>query len=1010
MYELKKASTLRTMEKKQKKVDEINKVLEEDITPTLEKLRRERAEYMQWAASNAECERLSRLCIAFEFTRAETILNKSEDEVHRMEETMQSLQSQALELEASAKACEQRISEFVQRKEQEMEGSFRELEKQATELSKDLVKHNSVHAHKNELLQAEATSAAKLERHLGKVDTSISAKKKEVEKAQVKTQEAETRVGQLQEDLENTQRKYQALSAGMVASDDDDGVDTSLATRLEEARRTLISAQTESTQAQMKIKHLEAEKNEKGRSSKTAEAEYKKLRADHDRAVAAIAALTERQGRLHHDPNQEVELLKQKSEEEAIIAGLQEKVDEMTAQLSGLEFVYRDPEPNFDHSRVKGLVANLLTVRDVKATTALEVTAGRKVFNVVVDTEDTGKKLLQKGQLRRRVTIIPLNKIHDRTLSNKVVRTAKQVVGKENVSLALELVGFDEEVQAAMKYVFGTTLICGDMESAKTVTFNRDIMALSVTLDGDKFDPSGTLTGGFQPQAGSILLRLQALNQARSDLADHQSALNEILAKLQSAREVGLQYLEFKRQIELKQHEVDLCSSRLAQSAHGRLLEEMHVLESALDTERARMEQAGKTEADTLRLCSKLEANIKELHNHREVEMTRLEGLTTKCKEAVARATKEMKSKHQDVERLTMELEEMNREAKGMKEQLETSRKTVEKMAGEVAIVAEELEKRKHEYERAKAELDEQRRSLSVCDSEITAAEKEKAKLGKQITNTGLEHKKIDHKLVRLLKDQKEAALQVERMMDKYSWIASEKQYFGKPHTDYNFREHDVAHARQRLDTLQEEQAAMGKRINKKVMGMFEKAEQEYEDLIRKKQIIENDKKKIEEVIEELDEKKNEALRQTYSKVNRDFGSIFSTLLPGAQGRLDPPEGMSVLEGLEMKVAFGNVWKDTLSELSGGQKSLLSLSLILSLLLFKPAPVYILDEIDAALDPSHTQNIGQMLKNHFQHSQFVVVSLKEGMFNNANVLFRTKFVDGVSTVTRTARRDVQSHQ
>eukprot|EP00470_Lotharella_oceanica_P013501 CAMPEP_0170188252 /NCGR_PEP_ID=MMETSP0040_2-20121228/43901_1 /TAXON_ID=641309 /ORGANISM="Lotharella oceanica, Strain CCMP622" /LENGTH=91 /DNA_ID=CAMNT_0010435509 /DNA_START=57 /DNA_END=332 /DNA_ORIENTATION=+ len=62
--------------------------------------------------------------------------------------------------------------------------------------------------------------------------------------------------------------------------------------------------------------------------------------------------------------------------------------------------------------------------------------------------------------------------------------------------------------------------------------------------------------------------------------------------------------------------------------------------------------------------------------------------------------------------------------------------------------------------------------------------------------------------------------------------------------------------------------------------------------------------------------------------------------------------------------------------------------------------MYILDEVDAALDLSHTQNIGQMLKKHFPQSQFVVVSLKEGMFNNANVIFRTKFVDGVSTVRK----------
>ncbi len=58
-------------------------------------------------------------------------------------------------------------------------------------------------------------------------------------------------------------------------------------------------------------------------------------------------------------------------------------------------------------------------------------------------------------------------------------------------------------------------------------------------------------------------------------------------------------------------------------------------------------------------------------------------------------------------------------------------------------------------------------------------------------------------------------------------------------------------------------------------------------------------------------------------------------------------------------------------------------------------------QVDSALDLSHTQNIGRMIKTHFPFAQFLVVSLKEGMFNNANVIFRTKFVDGVSAVSRT---------
>lgn len=107
------------------------------------------------------------------------------------------------------------------------------------------------------------------------------------------------------------------------------------------------------------------------------------------------------------------------------------------------------------------------------------------------------------------------------------------------------------------------------------------------------------------------------------------------------------------------------------------------------------------------------------------------------------------------------------------------------------------------------------------------------------------------------------------------------------------------------------------------------------QDLIKKRDIIDKDKRTIEQVINELDFKKNEALKSTWQKVNKDFGSIFSTLLPGTNAKLEPTFAGDVLEGLEVRVAFGEVWKESLTELSGGQRSLLALSLILALLLFK---------------------------------------------------------------------------
>lgn len=68
--------------------------------------------------------------------------------------------------------------------------------------------------------------------------------------------------------------------------------------------------------------------------------------------------------------------------------------------------------------------------------------------------------------------------------------------------------------------------------------------------------------------------------------------------------------------------------------------------------------------------------------------------------------------------------------------------------------------------------------------------------------------------------------------------------------------------------------------------------------------------------------------------------------------------------------------------------------------------MYILDEVDAALDLSHTQNIGSLLRTRFKGSQFLVVSLKDGMFNNANVLFKTRFKDGTSVVEVKKKKNI----
>jgi len=210
-----------------------------------------------------------------------------------------------------------------------------------------------------------------------------------------------------------------------------------------------------------------------------------------------------------------------------------------------------------------------------------------------------------------------------------------------------------------------------------------------------------------------------------------------------------------------------------------------------------------------------------------------------------------------------------------------------------------------------------------------------------------------------------------------------------------------IVECEQVVNDLQARYDQLSKVVDPSKLNNFHKHIQEYKLLQKKLDTILKDKQKITEILKELEVKKRHHLQQAADRVNTEFGKIFNSVLPGAQACLRKINPEDITAGLEIRVAFNGLWKDSLDELSGGQRSLVALSLVLAMLLFNPVPLYILDEVDAALDLSHTQNIGKMLKQHFKQSQFIVVSLKDGMFSNANVLFRTKFVDGSSAVTRT---------
>lgn len=1004
MYESKKVAAEKKMEQKQVKVDEIEKLLSEEITPKLDKLRSQKQTYLKWAANNTELERVQRFCVAYAFTEKSEFLNSSEEALAKMKATVEKYREESTALSEQKQALIEMKAKLQQRLEKELNDKVSKLSLEEESASKSLVKGSS-------------------QLEIGELE--LERTKKKIESLQTRQQEAVKRLGDLQDSLAKAeadnlaaqkalaiaegkhkaaQSDLQAANAGMEGSGrEEGGPSATLTERLSQAKCAVEVAACAIKQNQLKLDHARKE-------AKKLQLEIEDTENEDSEIVKAVALHKKHIGELKRKiealnySEQKIDLLvQQQAELEDKRSVLKEKVDTLSSKLAAFNFAYDKPSRDFDESKVKGLVAKLIQIKDKSFATALEVVAGGKLFQVVVDSSETGKALLKNGNLKKRVTIIPLDKVSNRSIPKPKQEVANKLAKgtNGNAQVALSLVGYDDELRAAMQYVFGTAFICDTIETARRVTFSKDVRVRSVTLEGDSFDPQGTLSGGSRNAGGSVLLRLDALARAEQELAVVESQLTKVSGQIEEMRQNKVVFRELSQQLQAREQEFSLLEAKAGETPYAKLMAAKAELDASINTltenihrereNRSRHEDEAKEieekmqDMDSAR--TKLIEKAVDQLNQAKADLTKVQQAATVAQEA------------EDLARL--EVDELLQEQNTLHKTIDESELEFSQTQENVAQMKVQVNATEEMYKKMQETLSVKKNELKKLEGEISGMNKSIADVTERIQECQIGSTKIEGKLKRFNKDEKEAQKSLKTLLKKHPWIESEKEFFGKPHTDYDFEGKDPDEAEERREKLEEAQAQLAQKINKKVMGMIEKAEQEYNDLNRKRAIIEKDRKTIERVIEGLDQKKNEALKSTYAKVNKDFGSIFSTLLTGASARLDPPEGGTVLDGLEVKVAFGNTWKESLTELSGGQRSLIALSLILALLLFKPAPMYILDEVDAALDLSHTQNIGQMLRTHFAHSQFIVVSLKEGMFNNANVIFRTKFLDGVSTVTRT---------
>ena len=814
----------------------------------------------------------------------------------------------------------------------------------------------------------------------------------------------QTELSELSESIDKYKESIRLLKSGVKAG----AGGMSLPQEIQMHSRELTKLQGELKRVSADLKHATAEMQELRHSVSSESDELAARQA----ALAAAEADVQRAEKVAQEKGYDT-VLQQVSE-------LEDKLDQKNNDMQRAMIQLRDargpfpplqydPIPGEDvESAIFGRVAELLKVKEETHSLALSQGAGIGTLARVVITDDRiAQLLIERGRLQTRTSFLPLSKITskgppiDEAKAKEAQRIAAESGGTAHV--AIDLIEYDPKFAAVMHNFFGSFFVCSDLEVAKAVALNPRTMFKAVTLDGDVVD-GAVISGGARGNIRDILkdvsrLPHNAIRAIRSEI----SALKNQLQKLTPVAAAAKRALDDTQQKE---------------RTIGRLREELRYRESNSATARCEQisQQVIKLQDDEAGIKHKIAA-IQQRKSECENELANND--TDQQMQLLSRKLKEAQTRQERIMRQQQEDAAMNEQSESTKAHLDQALVDAEKdMQEKEADLAQLI----REEETLKTQFDEVRQLVEQTEDGVTTARQQSSALVQEYQEVSAEINQLEEEeqtCRRIVKDTEASLRTLQKGLDDvrktvsdlenhHAWLVTQKASLGSRDGVYYFEDEERTAAT--LAELADHEVlvdSMSRRVNKKATVMYDQIQGEYASLCQQRSTISTDKETILDTIRNAEEGKKVALDTMVREVSKNFSMLFQACLSHATCRLveQRDEDTGLLKGVAVKVAFSGKEKESLSELSGGQRSLLALCLILAILRNRPAPVYILDEVDAALDPSHTQNIGKMLKEHFADAQFLLVSLKNGMFDNANVLFEIRNTQGYSQVTRRAKKD-----
>lgn len=903
-------------------------------------------------------------------TKARTELMECAEHVHESQKKLSALQSR--------RETRSENRQRIVREQEEAQERLAEIEKDHARIQADVEKQHSLIADAEQILRATQEAAEKAQAKEKEADAALEAQKAAVidqmnrlsdvrnDKTRLNTMQAqmETRLTEIEESSGALQEQEAALREALTA-----------------VEKQLETENQHQQQCQEKLAQAR-------QASDEADAAYANLRADVEKQSADMQAAASRHNVL----------------------------TEMTRDMEGYNMAVRRAMTYAKQrglTGVKGVLAQLMTVPQAYET-AIDMALGAAQQNIVTDTEETAKELINYLRQNRlgRATFLPMSAIRGKTLYGNE-RNALKLPGC--LGVASELVQCAPEYRGIVENLLGRTVIADNLDHGIPIMRAGNHAFRLVTLEGDVMHSGGSMTGGSaQSKVSNLLSRERELKELTAKLQTGRAELDKCRQELTQRQQTAQE----------KRQKVSDAVNALHQQeiAVAREQARRESVSADLNTHLQRMQETEQARVQLHQSLEDIRQQLETIEHQRtgaQGDQSAMEQKTIEMQNALVKARAEASAENDRLMVRTLQLSDLRHglsdlerdEAHAQQDQAQILREQErrEQLLHEMdeldAIDENDMKREEAESARRQKEQLRQESAAQAIEQRRSQAQSDLRDILSDMENLHEAYNRDSEKLhktelakARIEGDQKNLQ---NRIWDTYKLTYAGAEEFRR--TPFDEKESDC-----RAAELQGQIRALGK-VNVGAVEEYAETKARVDDLTTQQQDLKRAEMDLRELIERLLIQMRSTFVENFSKMQGYFAETFTRLFGGGHAELklmDPDDPLNC--GIEVNAQPPGKKLQLLSLLSGGERALTAIAILFAMLKLKPTPFCILDEIEAALDDANIGYYADYLKEYSKGTQFIVVTHRKGTMERCNSLFGVAMEEqGVSRMVSVSLQDYQ---